>query len=733
MVRCAAAVWRAVAADLLPLAVLAAVAVYAVWPLLGDDRFSGRPDACWYLGVLNDARAQARAGTLPVGVGQSAAAWNGYPPALMPGLVYTALAIDLLTAGHLSTVGLLHATGAACVWGGALSAYLALRHLSGGRRWLAAALAALYVCCPAVLSILLASDMYPATVAVPLFPLLLLGLARRPDAPGAVLVGGALAALWMAHAGVALWCSTGTALFLATRAVLAGPFWVGVWFSARAAAVFFVLSAWFFATVLSLGLHRSHTMNKSAEGGPLPFAVTGDEYAAVVTWVLDRVAERAYRPLPADYDVLAMQQMGYALLGVLGLSAAAAVWGRSAELRLLAGGAALLILSVTPVGPATRQFWAHLPRPFLVTEWWPMLRFGILIAGMTVCAAAVAARHWPPADARLAFRFGRGRAAIPVRAVNAVVAVALAAGVAYSLHQVGRLHDWTRDWPSGERVAVLARPENQPLHWCNWLTLRDPRGDGRETNVKDPVLYDRVLSPNGAVVACNRTVARGGPPVPYDGPAGAISLAPADGTRPVARFAVEPGWHYLLTLHIDPRNADARFPVEGGTVNRLHVPPLNGVKPQDVLIPVWTTGGTPHGVRVSAECVGRDGPEPPAVRVSVRSLVRYDPATLPVRVRALRPYTADVCVDRPALLETHRQFVPGYEARVNGEPVEPTRSADGMLTVPLRDGKNEVVLTYRVPPLARAGLAISAAGWLAALAFAVAQFRRRHSAERPIR
>jgi hypothetical protein len=159
------------------------------------------------------------------------------------------------------------------------------------------------------------------------------------------------------------------------------------------------------------------------------------------------------------------------------------------------------------------------------------------------------------------------------------------------------------------------------------------------------------------------------------------------------------------------------------------------VKPQDVLIAVWTTGGEPHEVRVSAECSGRedDDPTPPAARVSVVSLVRFDPAALPVRVRSLRPYTADVLADGPGLLETHRLFVPGYEARVNGEPVEPTRSADGMLLVPLRDGENEVVLTYHTPPLARAGLAISAVGWLAGLAFAVrlayARFRGFDGAE----
>jgi hypothetical protein len=87
-------------------------------------------------------------------------------------------------------------------------------------------------------------------------------------------------------------------------------------------------------------------------------------------------------------------------------------------------------------------------------------------------------------------------------------------------------------------------------------------------------------------------------------------------------------------------------------------------------------------------------------------------------VLSLMPYTAAAWADRPCGLETHRQFVPGYEAWVNGERVEPTRSPDGMLVVPLREGENEVRLVYRGPFRARVAFAVSAIGWLALLCYA---------------
>jgi hypothetical protein len=161
-----------------------------------------------------------------------------------------------------------------------------------------------------------------------------------------------------------------------------------------------------------------------------------------------------------------------------------------------------------------------------------------------------------------------------------------------------------------------------------------------------------------------------------------------------------------------------RFYIEGGTLARASQPPYNVPVPQTVVIPVWTSADEPQEVRVSAGRIPAPWFKPSAIQVEPVALVAYDPAALPVQLRAHRPYTATVRTDRPCVLETHREFVPGYEALVNGARVEPARAPNGMLTVPLRPGDNEVKLVYRGPLLARVAFVVSCLGWLAVLGFA---------------
>lgn len=725
MSRCTRALGRVVA-ELLPLVALTAVVLYAVGRYLGDQ-YQGGGDSLWYYSLVSDVLQQVRAGVFPVGVGQTNANWNGYPTALVPGFLLTGVAIDTATGGRLSVVAVMQAVAVWSLWAGAVSAYFCLRGLLPGRRWLSAALACAYVSCPAVVSLLTAGDMYPAFSTTPYYPPLLYGLirgARRADTLAVALVGASLALLWMCHAGVALWCSTGTALFLAGYAVLSGRLWQTARFSATSAALFLVLAGWYFGTIFALGIHRNHTFNQHQQKDA-SVVFTGKYYSDVVTGVIERSVPKALLPLPAKFDGLAVQQLGYSLLALLAFAAVMATRVRSLELRLFVAGGLVLLASVLPIPQFTWHFWAYLPRPYLITEKWPMTRFGIVLGGVCVFAAALAAERLLASGGGrvlVAVRStapdgGGRRGGVPVRSALAALAGVVAIGVCYSLSELATLRGMASiEQPDAPRAAVLARPENQRLSVFNWLTFRDPRGEGRE-NVKDLYLYDRVLASGGEVLASNGDVAARGATVPFEvtsDPATPITPGPA---RPVVTFRVEPGKHYLLTLDTDPRNADYWFPVAGGTLDHAHRPPYNGVRPQTVVIPIWTTATEPQDVRVSAVCVRRPDAEGPSVRVEPRSLVAFVPDALPVKVHGLMPYTATVRADRPCDLETHRQFVPGYVARVNGVEVEARRSSDGMLLVPLVEGENEVTLTYRGPLLSRVAFVVSAAGWLGLLGF----------------
>jgi hypothetical protein len=110
------------------------------------------------------------------------------------------------------------------------------------------------------------------------------------------------------------------------------------------------------------------------------------------------------------------------------------------------------------------------------------------------------------------------------------------------------------------------------------------------------------------------------------------------------------------------------------------------------------------------------------------SLLRYDPARLPVQVLGWMPYRAQVDAPESAWLETPRMYQDGYAAWVDGRRVATRKSAEGLLALPVPPGRSEVKVVYLAPAglqlLFWLSLAATAAGAAALTAKTIRQSLR---------
>ncbi len=680
---------------LLPWVALAAATLALFAPYLGARLVSGNGDhdALAYLAVVADAVEQGRHGYWPAYVGQSELRPNGglYPQAQAPGLSLLAVLLDALTGRTLAATSLLNLAVVLAALAGAGSMYAVLRRLVPGPAWAAAGLAFGYAACPGVLGVLVRLDMVTSFLTLPALPWLWLGLVRalRGDPRGGVLAGLALAALWTLHAPVALWATTAAAIgglagsWRARRGARAGL---------TAVVTLACGAAWTITGAFTLAGGRAG--NVGVGGGVF---VSGTFVERVMTTAGGDVAgallplgwvrghpfngwpwpDDERRALPAAWRegaTLPYLQLGYlswaALgLGLLGcLRAGRAPRGELAGLLTLALPVLLLVLLLFPVPGLTRALWGALPGIFEITKWWPMQRLYVVLASL---AAPLGWMAWHAAGP-----WKRPRGA----ALALVLLVAWSGAEAWKLERLAL--------QSRELGAWIARPENLPLRVKD-LQMSAPVP---LPEYPDAALHLRIVDGNGRTVADNLTTVTErcraeGKPVLVERP-------------DVGRVDLLPGERQLLCLAGPPPRDASLLQVSGAGLYR-HLR-LTGATSGPPVLPLFASAPIDGGLAV------RPLPE------GLRSW-RYEREALPVRVEGWLPFRARLVAPQQGLfLETARQRVAGYRARVNGRAVAVTAlRSGGPLVVPLDAGENVVELDYEAP------LALRATGWLSLLTLAV--------------
>jgi hypothetical protein len=109
------------------------------------------------------------------------------------------------------------------------------------------------------------------------------------------------------------------------------------------------------------------------------------------------------------------------------------------------------------------------------------------------------------------------------------------------------------------------------------------------------------------------------------------------------------------------------------------------------------------------------------------AIERYRSEELQIRTLGLIPYHAQVRTAAECYLETPRVYIPGYRARVDGNPEEVAASPQHLVMVKLKPGVHDVVVSFRpTPKLSAVGL-ITALGWLGLAAWGLDGLRRRRA------
>jgi hypothetical protein len=743
----------AVAVEVIRLILLGVAALYVTAPFC-SSRFMGAGDATWYNLLLTDVLAQVRAGVLPVYVGQTYQNWNGFPLVLAPAYYGLGVLIDFVTGHTLTATEAQHATVVFSALAGAWSMYYFLGRLLPGRRWPPFFLAILYVCCPGVIGVIYVMDMYLSFMALPYLPVFVYGLvcySRRPRYGAVALLAASLSLLWAAHPPIALWCSTLALAFWFGAALVRRQPLIDVGFALCLGGTFLMLSAWHFTSVLALGMHNgAYTLKSAPEEKSSVIALVSPSYVKCILEMLASPLPQVFVPLAVGEELRSLRslQLGYSLWAIFLIAALVATRHGDRSLRLLVGVLALLLVFLFPFPFVTPWLWSHLPHLYQITSLWPMQRFYMILAAISCFAGILAVRGWlgsPQSFLRVGLisrspRLGvapnESRAVFGVGVKSLVCAVALVLLACWSLREARKLRDfgWTIQEPA--EPSLVIREENIPLHYCNLLNPAQPHA--ATFRVHDPVLHNRLLVPreeDWEVATTNEEAAAAVPPDPDCGSLRQDVRFPFTGSggpglSPLLHFNVEPGRRYLLSVRVRTRNFRGHVHVLSDSLRQSHAMPFDKPEGEVMHLPVWTTAPCRQAVKVYMSGDRARVEKDCSVEISPVGLTCYEADALPIRVRSLMPYAATVGCDRACVLETHRQFLPGYCAIVNGNQVEVECSPEGMAMVPLSPGENEVTLVYRGTALMRWAFAVSAFGWLGLFVTAGGRWWRRSAALR---
>ena len=646
--------------DLLALVALVPLALFSVYPYLGD-RLVGAGDSYHYALQAADFVTQTRAGIMPVFVGQSDYAFNGNIHTLRTAPYYTHLTglIDFVTRHRFSYVRLQNLTVTVTAVLAAWAAYGACLYGSGGLRLVSGLLAAIYVLSPAIVRPLAMNDMFATYMAAPWLVLSWCGLGKILQRESGIfahlLAAGAIAVTWYAHSPIAAWLSLAWVISQSLDAIR-GLDDDAHWKSLVAAGLLFAgIGAYALASIFSLG-----------PGAP---AVVDESFYGYSTDSLRQELRTGFLPFvfsPAGSGI----QLGWATWVLLIGSGGIALVRRNTGVLLLLVVLALFLPYLIPTPAVSELFWRALPAKLVVQTNWPTQRLCPLLGAGIVVAFSIACRAWGGFGAP-AYRF---------------LCLALGCGLAWSAIEVSAVH--RRAGVAKLEPTVYRRllaPENLTLTRSSYALFRrvSPYFTHGWT---DPEFESRLLDSAGNLVQENSAAVQAAANPPAAEPIGKVHTLSLSGPQ-----------EYLLGFGFAHPELAGEVTIQGPGIGRAYTLPRSGEslafgaeKESAKTIPIWLR-------------------EPGAQQLTITSSVKdatiqvwpISRETLPVQILGQTPYRAAVQASASGSLETPHVYLQGYAATVNGHPVAVGQSRNGLVTVPVSAGKSEVVLTYPGPGFLR--------------------------------
>ncbi len=681
-----------------------------MWPYLTRG-IVGAGDAYWYTNTVADYVVQMRAGLFPPWMGQSDYSFYGgtFPVRFAPYLAHLAGAIDLLTGRQLPVYSIMNAALGVSLVAAMLGLYACLRAITPERPWTRMGLALCYGLCPGVLGLVYAQDLYMSFCTLPFLPVAFLGAYRsftRNDGVARFLMVGGVAAAWLAHPPIGMWCGLVVGVTQVVR-LFTQESWRSTWRLEAGALGWFVLLAGYpVISVRSLG--------------PLSEANAAPESYMIF---IKQAFPANWRPLSA-VRALDNLQLGY---GLAALALVVALFARGPAQRLTrvflwcAGGLTVLVL---PIPFLTINLWRAVPQAMLnITNLWPVQRLLVLTAlsvifGVAAWLAAFRGGQW-------AHRILQGFL------LGALVWGGIEAGK-FIRPALAEKDGWARTellTRAENRVMTPAALGPQPVrpryfsHGVTNVTLehRFLRLDGRTIlrNATDAILPG--FGPGGEAKAGRLRDRFGGQ---LDANPGILNLQPS--------FTLEPGKHYLLALEFLEHDYTGVLMLDGHDFTRIYgLPAVEGSElsfgPRSGnahWLALWQTTDRPEEVRLRWIPTGKGARAESYMPFANFELREYDPAALDVVLESLVPYRAVVKAPAASYLETPRVYIPGYRAEVDGRPVPVEKSPDGLVMVRLEPGRHVLELPYTAPLVVRLAYYAGLAGWLGFLVVGVRTFRR---------
>jgi hypothetical protein len=689
---------------------LVGAAVFLFQPYYFDGGI-GTGDAHWYTVMLSDFLAQLHAGVFPVWTGQSEFAFNGAvsPLRFAPWFQYAGGLLDLVTLHALTPLAVKNAVIAVNGLAIAAAGYVSFRDLLPQRPGIAAMLALLYLASPGVLAPLCSGNLYMTFLAMPFIPIVLNGLCRtlsRGDASGDLRISAGLAALWLSHAPVAMWTTLGAAILWLASVIRRSRWSDAFWRIPPLAGWFLALGSLPFLSILAL--------DNQAEGGAsgATAATIVHEFFPANFWPVDFAS-----PLMTTY------QVGYSALFVLSLALVCRWIGRARGFWPLVAVIAAIVPWVVPVPGLTDWLWIHAPGWLVnINNVWPTQRLGALLAALMLFAFAQAyavdklSRSWW---------------------LSALTIILLAGALGWSGHEALKFRAFTsRGTQEAARVLPTLDSRNAIMTRFAYSSFSQVPAYCSH-GYMDPVFENRIIDDaTGKILASNADTAapllrtefsQSAPPRLVRSGQITARLRQATTTSfdlsPSLRL--EPGKRYALRLEFAVSDTPGLLILQAGRLYREYLLPDSGsglinskLTPRSFgslstschVLPLQSLDSAP--VDLSLIFLARTGLLPAEHQFARFWLYTYEPDDLAVALESLLPFRARVDTARPALVETPRLWLGGYQARVDGLPVIPRRSAENLVAIPVGPGPHRIELQYSPPWWLIVSFWTTLVGWL---------------------
>jgi hypothetical protein len=671
--------------------------LYAIGPFLHDGIMGG-VDARWYTSVVADFLNQWRMGLGPVFVGQTYLAPLGtvMPLRVAPYLQHATLALDLVTGRRLSAYALLNLAVVASSVAGCVSAYLCLRAVLPGRRLEALLLAVIYGWCPAVVGMAYTGQLFMSVMTLPYLPVAFAGVVRihdRDDFSGWAMVAAGCAACWLCHSPIGMWVTFAAAVAVAARwACGFGRSRRELGRSAGAFGLFLALCGYVFVSIRILAAPKQPPISV-----PQMLSDLGHMFPA------------ALLPVSATASMLSDLQPGWGVGAALLLPLAAAWRIRLAAARPLLIAAAVLLLLSMPVPGVNELLWRAVPQAVLdATNAAPTQRLFPILAACSVVLAARTLAARPRRSAALLFFLG---VAVPWGGVQLQPVLRRGAAIANS-----REASEEQLAPNNFAVPIFS---TGLLGGVSAFFSYGFMDYGLEERVLDRDMKTYLVSNAGAIAPgfdFGQPQAHRRLPGVFHGKAAAdgrpwIELAP--------KITLAAGQHYLLAFDFLAKSYTGALQAKGPGVAREYYLPASGGRlafgsadESSRVIPLFNPSGAP--IEMALDFVVQDPKADLAWYTDFAryALIPYDPADLPIHLKAYAPLVSDVRSPAPGWFESFRYYTLGWTATVNGRPSEVRATGNAMIAVPIPAGESEVRLSYKPPPALLLAYLLTGAAWL---------------------